>query len=70
MNNTDPLQEENRKLIDGDENLACSPLDNHIDHIRSHRDILANPDHRVKSEIVKRVVDHMVEHLKTFQESQ
>lgn len=56
------IQSENEALMDGETPLV-SPLDSHKSHILEHRAVLADPDLRKDTALVKRALDHIEAHL-------
>jgi hypothetical protein len=53
-------QDENELLLAG-EVPEVSDLDMHMEHVKSHMDILTDPNHRTE-EIVQAVLDHCKKH--------
>jgi hypothetical protein len=56
---------ENEYLLRG-QRPVISPLDNHIEHIRSHHALLSNPDVRENGDILALVLEHIQEHVDVF----
>lgn len=65
------IEMENEKIISGDiENLMVIILDDHSNHIISHKGVLANPEYRKDPDIIKRCLDHIKEHMDLYKEAQ
>lgn len=58
---------ENEALVRGDLVLATA-IDEHILHIKEHRTVISDPDLRKEPELVKRVLDHINEHITALQQ--
>lgn len=56
------IKAENEKMLDG-VNPLVSPTDKHSEHITEHKAILADPDMRNQSDLVKIVMDHLQDHI-------
>lgn len=56
------IRKENEMMLNGEEPLVA-PLDLHSQHILEHRDILSDPELRTDPNFLRRVNDHIAEHL-------
>ena len=57
---------ENEKMVEG-ENVVVLAIDQHKQHIVSHRGILSDPDLRKDPDLVQRVLGHIQDHIKALQ---
>lgn len=62
MNHTLLVKAENERLVEGMPVVATA-IDKHSYHIREHMNVLADPDLRFDQDLVKRVLDHVQEHI-------
>jgi hypothetical protein len=62
------IRRENEKLIEGGDVIAID-TDSHLMHIKEHKTVLADPDLRLDTELVGRVLGHINEHLAALRES-
>jgi hypothetical protein len=58
---------ENEKLARG-EQVVATIIDNHMEHINSHKSVLADPDLRQDTEVVQNTLDHIQEHINMLRE--
>lgn len=56
------IRAENEKLIEG-ENPPTTIIDDHVQHIKEHRSVLADPDLRNDAALVLRVTQHVQQHI-------
>ncbi len=56
------IQSENERLMDGESPLV-SPMDSHKSHILEHRSVLADPELRKDTILIKNTLDHIEQHL-------
>ena len=61
------IKAENEKLSDGGTNVIATAVDKHSLHIREHMNVLADPELRQDAGLVKRVLDHIQEHITLLQ---
>lgn len=57
------IRRENELLVDNSKPVVAIPIDAHSQHIREHMNVLADPDLRTDASLVKRVLDHIMEHV-------
>lgn len=57
------VKAENERLTEGLTPVIATALDKHSFHIRSHMNVLADPDLRLDTELVQRVLAHVQEHI-------
>jgi hypothetical protein len=62
-NELDTIRFENEELIKGEIKVVAFSIDKHSQHIREHRDVIADPMLRQDAELVQRVTDHIMEHI-------
>lgn len=62
------IRAENEALAEGKEVLALA-VDQHSIHIKEHKGVLSDPDLRYDPELVKRVTDHINEHIMLARET-
>lgn len=60
------VKSENERMVDGDPVIAIF-TDEHALHIKEHASVLSDPELRMDPELVKRVTDHMQEHINLLQ---
>lgn len=66
-NQTMLIKAENERLSDGQEPVVATAVDKHSLHIREHMNVLADPGLRMDTELTKRVLDHIQEHIQLLQ---
>ena len=57
------IQQENELLRDGTSPVQAVITEEHIRHIKGHREVLADPFVKQDMEVTKRTLDHIMEHL-------
>jgi hypothetical protein len=57
------IQAENERLIDGTMKVMAVITDDHIRHIRQHKNVLADPDLRYDPELLQRTLEHIQDHI-------
>jgi hypothetical protein len=60
------IKSENERMMDGEQVQAVS-LDKHSQHIKEHKNVLADPDLRKEPDLVKTVLDHIQQHITLLQ---
>lgn len=68
MNELLLIKSENEQMLEGRE-VIVSPLDKHRLHINEHKAVLSDPELRRDPELVKIVLDHIEDHLKSLRET-
>ncbi len=62
------IQSENERLMDGESPLV-SPMDSHKSHILEHRSVLADPELRKDTVLIKNTLDHIEAHLNALSDT-
>lgn len=57
------ISSENERLVDGEIKVLAVFSDDHMLHIKEHRNVLSDPELRQDSELVNRTLTHMQEHI-------
>lgn len=57
------VNDENERLVDGSQPVKAMLTDQHLFHIKSHRDVLADTELRHDEELAERVTKHLNEHI-------
>lgn len=57
------IRSENEKLVEGSTDILALATDDHTNHIKEHKVVLADPDLRLDRDLVARTLAHIQEHI-------